>query len=108
MTFGQKLRNLREKKGYGVNQLAVKSGVSSSQISRFENGERKDPTLETVKKLSNALGVSIAYFSEDESSQESAKIETIAAHIDDDVTEEQMNDIINYIDFIKHKHSKKD
>ncbi|MBX9040228.1 helix-turn-helix domain-containing protein [Enterococcus durans] len=64
MEFGEKLKELRTSRGLGVNQLALKSGVSASQISRFENGERKDPTLETLKKLSVALGVSISYFEE--------------------------------------------
>lgn len=31
---------------------------------KFVKGERKDPTLETLKKLSLALGVSISYFEE--------------------------------------------
>ncbi|EOS7999070.1 helix-turn-helix domain-containing protein [Enterococcus hirae] len=64
MEFGEKLKELRTSRGLGVNQLALKSGVSASQISRFEKGERKDPTLETLKKLSIALGVSISYFEE--------------------------------------------
>lgn len=64
MEFGEKLKKLRTSRGLGVNQLALKSGVSASQISRFEKGERKDPTLETLKKLSTALGVSISYFEE--------------------------------------------
>lgn len=68
MEFGEKLKKLRTSKGLGVNQLAVKSGVSASQISRFEKGERKDPTLETLKKLASALGVSISYFEEKNSS----------------------------------------
>lgn len=64
MEFGEKLKKLRTSRGLGVNQLALKSGVSASQISRFEKGERKDPTLETLIKLSTALGVSISYFEE--------------------------------------------
>lgn len=98
MEFGQKLRKLRKSKGYGVNQLALKSGVSASQISRFENGTRKDPTLDTVKKLSKALGVSLSYF-DDES--DSHNIQTVAAHIDDDASEEDMKDILSFIDYIK-------
>lgn len=102
MDFGVKLKQLRESKGFGVNQLAQKSGVSSSQISRFENGQRKDPTLETVKKLSIALGVSVSYFAD----EDEVRPQTIAAHIDDDVTDEEMEDILNYIEFIKNKHRK--
>jgi repressor LexA len=49
------LKKLREQKGFGVNQLAAKSGVSASQISRIENGIQNSPTVETIKKLSAAL-----------------------------------------------------
>lgn len=104
--FGEKLKYLRESRGYGVNQLALKSGVSASQISRFESGERKDPTLETVKKLASALGISISYFENNENINE--KSLTVAAHIDENVTEDEMIDIINYIDFIKQKHKQKE
>ncbi|GCF94238.1 transcriptional regulator [Enterococcus florum] len=102
MDFGKKLNTLRTSKGMGVNQLALKSGVSASTISRLEKGERKDPTLETVKKLSKALGVSISYFEEEQISH----IELIAAHIDEDIVAEQLEDIINYIEFVKQKKPK--
>ncbi|MDT2703665.1 helix-turn-helix domain-containing protein [Enterococcus dongliensis] len=101
MEFGEKLKELREAKGYGVNQLAMKSGVSSSQISRFENGSRKDPTLETVKKLSKALNVSISYFED-----EPDATQTVAAHIDDDIDEDEMKEILNFIDYIKNRDKK--
>lgn len=102
MDFGKKLKDLRESKGLGVNQLAVKSGVSASNISRFENGQRKGPTLETVKKLSKALGVSISYFEDDTLKP----AEIIAAHIDENIIEEQIEEIIDYIEFIKQKNAK--
>ncbi|MBO1307733.1 helix-turn-helix transcriptional regulator [Enterococcus sp. 669A] len=102
MNFGKKLKALRESKGLGVNQLALKSGVSASNISRLEKGERKDPTLETVKKLSKALGVSISYF-EDEATHPADRI---AAHIDENIVAEQLEDIINYIEFVKQKNVK--
>ena len=40
MSFGENLKKFREEKQLGVNQLALKSGVSAAQISRFENGKR--------------------------------------------------------------------
>ncbi|KOR93923.1 helix-turn-helix domain-containing protein [Geobacillus stearothermophilus] len=54
--FGSYIRQLREKKGYTINQLSLYSGVSSAQISRIENGLRGVPKPETIKKLSEALG----------------------------------------------------
>ncbi|OUM99338.1 MAG: hypothetical protein BAA04_09755 [Firmicutes bacterium ZCTH02-B6] len=53
--FGQYLRQLRESRGFGVNQLAARAGVSSAEISRIENGERKRPHPDVLIKLAGAL-----------------------------------------------------
>ncbi len=55
MTLGELLKSMRQQMSMGLNQLALKSGVSASQISRIENDEQKNPTIDTVKKLSAAL-----------------------------------------------------
>jgi transcriptional regulator with XRE-family HTH domain len=55
MNFGQALRKLRLEHHLGVNQLALKSGVSASQISRYENNTSTNPTTDTIKKLATAL-----------------------------------------------------
>ena len=106
MDFGSRLKELRLAKKYGVNQLALKSGVSSAQISRYENGKRK-----TVKKLADALDVSVSELigkcSDSESNERfSQKQLTVAAHIDEDTSEEDMKDILNFIDFIKNRDHK--
>jgi transcriptional regulator with XRE-family HTH domain len=53
--FGEILRELREKRGVGVNQLAMQSGVSSGLISKIENKERGTPKPETIEKLAKGL-----------------------------------------------------
>ncbi|WKF70505.1 S24 family peptidase [Pediococcus pentosaceus] len=55
MSFGTYLKKLREEKGLGLNQLSLKSGVSSSQISRLENGKMGTPKVSTIKKLAVGL-----------------------------------------------------
>ncbi|MFD2306457.1 helix-turn-helix domain-containing protein [Enterococcus termitis] len=92
MDFGERLKHLRESKELGVNQLALKSGVNASNISRLENGERKDPTFKTVKKLAKALGVSVSYFAD-----EPSELLAITAKLDKDVPIEELGDIIDYI-----------
>ena len=52
------LQKLRWEKDYSIEQLARISGVSSAQISRIENGLTM-PTIETLCKLSRALGCNI-------------------------------------------------
>lgn len=57
MSFGSELKSLRTSKGIGVNELALHSGVSASQISRFENGKKSNPKPVTLQKLAKGLGV---------------------------------------------------
>ncbi|WP_172679223.1 transcriptional regulator [Paenibacillus pini] len=54
------LKQLREKKGFSINQLAERAGISNSQISRMENGVRGIPKPPTLKKLAEALDVPYA------------------------------------------------
>lgn len=55
-SFSDLLRELREKRGFTVNQLALKSGVSAAHISRLENERRSVPKPKTINKLANVLG----------------------------------------------------
>jgi transcriptional regulator with XRE-family HTH domain len=59
--FGALLRQLRKKRGLGVNQLAGYIGISGAEISRIERGERKkiDPNL--LRKLAPKLDVTYEY-----------------------------------------------
>jgi transcriptional regulator with XRE-family HTH domain len=55
--FGLYLKEVRERKGISVNQLALESGISNAQISRIENGLRGIPKPDTIRKLADALKV---------------------------------------------------
>lgn len=52
------LFEMRTSKGYSVRKLAEKSGVSKTAINNIENHKRS-PSLETLKKLADALGCRI-------------------------------------------------
>lgn len=56
--FGQYLKQLRERKGLTINQLATAAGVSGSQISRIENGLRGVPKPATLRKIAEATEIS--------------------------------------------------
>ena len=60
--FGKYLKAMREQRGLGVNQLATLSGVSSSLISRVENGKRGAPKSSTLDELAKVLKVSQVEF----------------------------------------------
>lgn len=55
--FGPYMKQLREKQGFSINQLAEAAGISNSQISRIENGVRGVPKPATIRKIADALAV---------------------------------------------------
>ena len=53
------LVNIRKQKGWSQEKLAVESGISYNTIIKIERGGIKNPKIETVIKLANALKISI-------------------------------------------------
>ncbi len=54
------LRKLREEKGLSMADLAAKADVTDAYIAMLETGKRANPSLEVLKRLARALGVSVA------------------------------------------------
>lgn len=67
---GTRLRELREMRGISMRALATKSGLSANALSMIERG-KTSPSVSTLYKLADALGVSITTFfgTEDEKQQ---------------------------------------
>lgn len=53
---GQKIRQLREERGYSLQDLAQKAGVSVSYLSEIERGAKK-PSLKTLERIAAALNI---------------------------------------------------
>lgn len=58
---GTRLKELREARNISMRTLAMKSGLSANALSMIERG-RTSPSVSTLYKLSDALGVSITAF----------------------------------------------
>mgnify|MGYP000689216026 CR=1 FL=1 len=56
LDFGDRVRELRTKRGLSQEELGFAAGLHRTAISFVERGERAS-TLETVEKLARALGV---------------------------------------------------
>ena len=61
MTFGERLREVRERRGLSQNALAERAGVSRQLVFYLESGQRQSPTVDNAKKLARVLNVSIDY-----------------------------------------------
>jgi transcriptional regulator with XRE-family HTH domain len=59
--IGQRVRSLREQRGWSRAELAERSGVSDRLIRYYESGERgvKAPSLPTLQGFAAAFGLSI-------------------------------------------------
>jgi len=53
------IKKLREAKGLSQEKLARLADVANNTLIKMESGENKNPTLETLKKVAKALGVSV-------------------------------------------------
>jgi len=67
--IGHRIRQLRETRGMTQSQLQARSRVSRSYLSRIESGQMT-PSLGTLEKISEALGVGLNRFFLPESSSE--------------------------------------
>ena len=58
VSFGERLRRLREGAGFTQEELAEQAGLSPDAIGLLERGQRKHPYPATVRTLADALGLS--------------------------------------------------
>lgn len=71
MDIAKRVKTVRESKGISVYKLAQLSGISSTYLYEVELG-KKQPTVEIISRICDALGISLeTFFTE---SKEQAKL----------------------------------
>ncbi len=75
-TIGQQIRMARKMAGLTQQEAAEKVGVSQMTIRRVEKNFR-NPTVNTVKKVANAFGISCSSLFEDEQTETTVKVMTL-------------------------------
>jgi len=65
MEIGKRITYFRTAKHYTVNKLATLAGISQSYLRDIELGN-KNPTVEIVSYICDALGISLSEFFDDE------------------------------------------
>lgn len=59
-TFSDRLKAVREKRGYSQKELALKTGIGRSALSLYET-QRREPDIATLVRLANGLNVTLDY-----------------------------------------------
>lgn len=66
MEISERIITLREARGFSTNKLANRAGISQSYLREIEMG-KKNPTVEILSYICDALNVSLsAFFAEDD------------------------------------------
>ena len=60
MTFGQRIRELRQARGLTQRELAAKTGISCAYVSKLETGSLPPPRHGVIQSLARALGATDA------------------------------------------------
>jgi len=57
--IGKVLRTMREAKGLTQLELAKRAKVTNVYLSQLEQGKKKNPSLDVLRRLARALGVPV-------------------------------------------------
>lgn len=61
MAIGDRLKELRLKKGQSLQQVADAIGASKAHIWELESNRSKNPSLDLLQKISGHFGTTVAY-----------------------------------------------
>jgi transcriptional regulator with XRE-family HTH domain len=102
MKVFERIKKLADKQGKSLNRVEEELGLSKNVLYRMKSSD--NPTKERLEILADYFDVSVDYLLGRDTlpkRQLGPKGELIATHVDDDVSEEDMNDILKYIEFRK-------
>lgn len=110
MLFGQRLKMIREKKGYSPEFLAASLGVSVSMIDKLERGSR-GTTLNRTKQLADFYKMSIEELVGDselpgriksvKDQAENDKAALIQKALSEDVSAKELEEALNFLRSMK-------
>ena len=105
MNMGDRIRDLRIKKGLTQEELGTLIGVQKSAIKKYEDGTVQNIKRSNIQVLANALGVTPSYLmgwdETPESAHQSKAVPTefyLAARKMGEITEEQRQHIFKQLD----------
>jgi transcriptional regulator with XRE-family HTH domain len=100
MGFPERLKALRLEKRLMQEELAKIIKTTNATISKYENG-RIEPNLETLQLLAEHFDVSVDYILDKTNVRHQHDV--LAFHTTEDLTEEEIEEVKKYIEFLKTK-----
>lgn len=108
LTKGERLKLLRTNSNYTLEEVGKSIGISKQTLFKYENDIITNIPSDKIENLSNFYGVSPAYIMGWEEKITESEIDTIAAHHEDeDWTEEELQEIQKFKEFVKAKRNQK-
>ena len=97
MDVGKRITFFRTEKKYTVNKLATLAGISQSYLRDIELG-KKNPTVEMLSFICDALGISLRDFFDDQTSDNISQNPLISKIYE--LTPEQRASLLQFLDSI--------
>ncbi|OES15616.1 transcriptional regulator [Listeria monocytogenes] len=98
-----RVKKLADSQKISLKELALRLGMGENSIYRWKD---KTPTTENLLKVADYFNVSLDFLLG--RSPDISIIETIAAHIDPNATEKELQEIINFIEEKQKQHQKEE
>lgn len=120
MTLGDIIKEYRKKNGYSMDTFSERSGISKAYISLLEKnrhpktGKAIAPSIQCIRQAADGMNMDFntlfSMIDSNVSLKEASTLfepTTIAAHLDtSDLTEAELEDVADYIEFIRNKRKK--
>lgn len=99
--LSKNLKKLLSRKGKSQTDMAKELELNESTVSSWINSA-KYPRRDKIELMADYFGVMPSDITEDKTEQQ----DTLAAHLDGDFTQEELEEILQYAEFVKQKHRK--
>lgn len=99
------ISKLMDKQNLSTSELARRTDMAKSTVSRYLNKSREFP-LNRADDFARVLKVTPEYLLGLEEKKQTNSFETIAAHLDGELTEEEWQEILDYAEYVKSKRKK--
>lgn len=104
MTVGERIKEIREKLGLSQVEFADKINVSKQTLYKYENNLITNIPSDKIEAVAEIGHISPSYIMGWDSNYQPT---TVAAHLNtEDLTQAELDDVANYIEFIKAKRAK--